>query len=168
VPSQHNPQLEHSELLGSVGMEGTELRINKKPVLTIKGQHRLVDHFLTKWTCLRVSSFPRAAEPSKACWWICCWLSRYRNYRSERRWVRGIRLGRLGSVVCISLNRYYFVLDRCQMIGGLTYEEGVPRWFFPQAFLQAAEPSTLPHLGHFFPVVELWLVSSDPQLPQWA
>jgi hypothetical protein len=24
-------------------MEGTELRINKKPVLTIKGQHRLVD-----------------------------------------------------------------------------------------------------------------------------
>jgi len=122
VPSQHIPQLEHSKLLGSVGMEGTEQRINKKPVLTIKGQHRLVDHFLTKWTCLRVSSFPRAAEPSKACWWICCWLSRYRSYRNERRWVRGIRLGRLGSVVCISLNRYYFVLDRCQMVRGLTYE----------------------------------------------
>jgi len=30
-------------------MEGTELRINKKPVLTIKGQHRLVDHFSRKW-----------------------------------------------------------------------------------------------------------------------
>lgn len=48
VPSQHIPQLEHKELLGSVEMEGTELRINKKPVLTIKGQHRLVDHFSTK------------------------------------------------------------------------------------------------------------------------
>ena len=109
-------------MLGSVGMEGTELRINKKPVLTIKGQHRLVDHFLTKWTCLRVSSFPRTAEPSTACLWICCWLNRYRSYRSERRWVRGIRLGRLGSVVCISLNGYYLAIDRCQMMRGLTYD----------------------------------------------
>ena len=48
MPSQHIPQLEHKELLGSVGMEGTELRINKKPVLTIKGQHRLVDDFSRK------------------------------------------------------------------------------------------------------------------------
>ena len=122
MPSQHIPQLEHKELLGSVGMEGTNLRINKKPVLTIKGQHRLVDHFLTKWTCLRVSSFPRAAEPSKACLWICCWLSRYRSYRNERRWVRGIRLGRLGSVVCISWSSYYLAIDRCQMMRGLTYD----------------------------------------------
>ena len=42
MPSQHIPQLEHKELLGSVEMERTELRINKKPVLTIKGQQQLI------------------------------------------------------------------------------------------------------------------------------
>ena len=114
-------------------MEGTELRINKKPVLTIKGQHRLVDHFLTKWTCVRISFLRRLfcrrqnlrryrTWRTSFLWWNCGWYHRTRSYRNGRRWVRGIRLGRLGLVVCISLSRYYLAIDRCQMVRGSTYD----------------------------------------------
>ena len=114
-------------------MEGTDLRINKKPVLTIKGQHRLVDHFLTKWTCVRISFLRRLfcrrqnlrhcrTSRTSFLWWNCGWCHRTRNDRSGRRWVRGIRLGRLGLIVCISLDRYYLAIDRCQMMRALTYD----------------------------------------------
>lgn len=143
-------------MLGSVGMEGTELRINKKPVLTIKGQHRLVDHFLTKWTCVRISFLRRPfcrRQNLRRCrtsrisflWWNCGWYHRTRNYRSERRWVRGIRLGRLGSVVCISLNRYYFVLDRCQMMGRLTYDPSLRKGSY-KAFIGRKISDLRPHV----------------------
>ena len=36
-------------------------KLKQKADADDKGQHRLVDHFLTKWTCVRVSSFPQAA-----------------------------------------------------------------------------------------------------------
>ncbi len=37
---------------------------------------------------------------------------------------------------------------------------------FAQAFLQASEPSGLPHFAQVF--LESWLESPLPQLPQWA
>jgi len=77
-------------------------KLKQKADADDKGQHRLVDHFYAKWTCVRVSSFPQAEQLSTACLWICGWLNRYRSYRSGRRWVRGIRLGGLWSVGCIS------------------------------------------------------------------
>ena len=84
-------------------------KLKQKAGADDNGQHRLVDHFLTKWTWVSVSFFCRPfcrrrnlrhcrTSRTSFLWWSCDWYHLNHSDHSERRWVRGIRLGRLGLI----------------------------------------------------------------------